>query len=374
MAGVRRVLALCSAAFFIVSLRLPAQAAGGFFSSLSKAEGKAGETIGLTVSYDGSLGEIGAFHAQVLFDPAFAEYQGVSKSVALSNAYTVTQAADGVIDLVYVQKESPVFEAGELFTCRFRIADGSYGEDLQFYCSIRQIVSPDGVELGDEDEQLTLSIAPAPSEEATLLSLIPSAGELVPEFAPNQFEYTLRVPFEVTFLTFTAEAAEGASWKVNRKNLGAGGSDTLFQLTVTAQDGKTKAVYQVTAHREEKESAAGTTTPTPTAATKPTATPKPAAAAATKTPKPTAAPKATKTPKATAEKVESKESETASTPTLIYKSGNDFTFPMVLLLTAVVVGQAIAPAVTEFMREKAFKRKRGKGKTDEADEDEIDDA
>ena len=377
MAGFRRVLALCSAAFLIVSLRLPAQAAGGFFVSLSKEEGRAGEMVGLTLSYDGSLGEVGAFHTQILFDPGLAEYQGVSKSATLSNAYTVTQAADGVIDLVYVQKEqeSPVLEAGDLFTCRFQIADGAYGEDLLFFCSIRQIVSPDGVELGDEDEQLTFSIAPAPSEEASLLSLIPSAGELVPEFSPNRFDYALSVPFEVTSLTFTAEAAEGAEWKVNRKNLGAGGSDTLFLLTVTAQDGKTKAQYQVTAHRGEKASAAETPTPTPkpTAAAKPTAAPKSAAAASTKTPKPTSTPKPTKTPKPTAEQTEPKET-TAETPRLIYQSGNSFTLPMALVLTAVVVGQAVAPAVTEFLREKVFKRKRGAGKTEEADEDEIDDS
>ena len=372
---VRRVLALCFTSLLILALRLPAHAAGGFFVSLSKEEGKAGETIGLTVSYDGSLGEIGAFHAQILFDSGAAEYQGVSKSAALSNAYTVTQAADGVIDLVYVQKESPVFEAGELFTFRFQIADDVYEKELQFYCSILQIVSPDGVDLGDEDEQLTLSIAPAPSEEASLLSLIPSAGELVPAFSPNQFDYALSVPFEVTTLTFTAEAAEGASWKVNRKNLGAGGSDTEFFLTVTAQDGKTKAQYQVTVHREEKAGATETPTPTPkpAAAAKPTATPKPAGVTSTKTPKPTAAPKPTKTPKPAEEKAESKGAP-AETPTLIYQSGNPFTLSMALVLTAVVVGQAIAPAVTELLREKVFKRKRGEEKQSEADEDEIDDS
>ena len=340
MAGFRRIFALCSAAFLVLALRLPARAAGGFFVSLSKEEGGAGEMIGLTVSYDGSLGEIGAFHARILFDPRAAEYRSVSKSAALSDAYTVTQTADGVIDLVYVQKgqETPVSEAGELFTCRFKIADDVYGVDTQFHCSLRQIVSPDGVDLGDLENTLNFSISPAPSEEATLLSLIPSAGELIPDFSPNQFDYSLSVPFEVTSLTFTAEAAEGAEWKVNRKSLGAGGSDTQFVLTVTAEDGKTQAVYRVTAHREEKGSA--TATPKPTATAKPTATPK-AAAASTKTPKPTATPKATKTPKPTATpKNASTETpaEAPAEPTLIYKSGNDFTLPMALLLTAVAPG------------------------------------
>ena len=46
---------------------------------------------------------------------------------------------------------------------------------------------------------------------------------------------------------------EGATYRVNRKNLGAGGSDTLFRITVTAEDGETKNEYQVTVHRQEKE-------------------------------------------------------------------------------------------------------------------------
>ncbi len=53
-------------------------------------------------------------------------------------------------------------------------------------------------------------------------------------------------------MTFTAQPVEGASYRVNRKNLGAGGSDTLFTITVTAEDGETKNLYQVTVYREEK--------------------------------------------------------------------------------------------------------------------------
>ena len=54
-------------------------------------------------------------------------------------------------------------------------------------------------------------------------------------------------------MSFTAQAAEGARFWVNRKNLGSGGSDTLFKITVTAVDEETKLVYEVTVHRNEKE-------------------------------------------------------------------------------------------------------------------------
>ena len=82
--------------------------------------------------------------------------------------------------------------------------------------------------------------------------MTPATGNLTPAFDPEIYQYNLAVPFEVTTMTFTAEAPEGATYRVNRKNLGAGGSDTVFEITVTAADGETRQVYTVTVHRSEK--------------------------------------------------------------------------------------------------------------------------
>lgn len=368
MAEVRRLFALCSAILFVLALRLPVRAAGAFSFSLSAQQGDVGDTVGLSVSYDGSLGKIGAFSVRIAFDPKQADYQSLRKSAQLANAYTVTQKANGLIEFVYVQREEElcVSEAGEMFSFRFRINDDAYGEEVMFRVSVDQVVSPSGADLGDARETLAFSVNPEPSGDAALLSLIPSEGTLSPDFSPNQFNYVLSVPFEVTSMGFSAEAAEGASWKVNRKNLGAGGSDTEFLLTVTAEDGISKAVYRVTVHREEKLTAAATKTPAPTA------TPKAVSTAAAKT---SAAPKATKTPKPTVEpKSEAAEepTEAPAAPTVVYKTGNDVTLPMVLLLTAVVVGQVAAPIVSDLLRGK-FSKKNGKRKENGEDE-EIDDS
>ncbi len=91
------------------------------------------------------------------------------------------------------------------------------------------------------------------SADATLLMLTSEQGELTPAFSPTVFQYRMTVPYEVQQVSFNAEAVEGAAAKVNRKNLGSGGSDTDFLITVTAADGKTKQVYTVTVHRSEKE-------------------------------------------------------------------------------------------------------------------------
>ncbi len=145
------------------------------------------------------------------------------------------------------------------------------------------------VEVYREKEQL--------SQDAALLSLEPDTGSLDPAFSPDVLDYAMTVPYSVTSLTFQATAAEGASWKVNRKNLGAGGSDTEFLFTVTAEDKETKQVYRVMVHREEKVKAtASPSASTNTSASNSIASSTKAAAAATKTPSPTSTPRPSASP------------------------------------------------------------------------------
>ena len=119
---------------------------------------------------------------------------------------------------------------------------------------------------------------PVLSGDAYLVSLLPDTGQLDQPFSPERFDYTMTVPYSVDAVTFQAEPAPGATCRVNRKNLGAGGSDTEFLFTVTAADGKTKQVYTVIVHREEKvpvptqAGTAGEPSPGPTLAPKPAPT------------------------------------------------------------------------------------------------------
>ncbi|MBQ6856810.1 MAG: cadherin-like beta sandwich domain-containing protein, partial [Lachnospiraceae bacterium] len=94
------------------------------------------------------------------------------------------------------------------------------------------------------------------------LVLTPPVGELKPAFDPNIYEYTLEVPFTYQSLEWDAIPCDDAAVRVNRKNLGAGGSTTDFFFTVTASDNKTKAIYTVHVTRLKKGSAtAQQTTP-----------------------------------------------------------------------------------------------------------------
>lgn len=263
-----------------VPLRAQGAEVPAFAFSLSASEGWEGDQADLALSYDGGVGEVGAFFAQIDYDPNAFEYVRVSVSQTLRGAYTSASQEEGRVRFAYTMKsrEECLLSPGELFRCRFRVREGGTLGGSEFTAAVYDVVDPAAQPLNAGTEQtLSYQVLPPPSAEAYLMSLSPSQGALSPDFSPECLEYAMEVPFEVTSLTFSAETAENGTCKVNRKNLGAGGSDTQFLLTVTSEDRKNKSVYRVTVHRLEKPAPSPTASPTP----KPAKTPSPA-----KTPKP----------------------------------------------------------------------------------------
>ena len=281
-------LALC---LLVLPAPAYAQEEPAFHPSLTASEGKDGDVVDLILTYDGSLGEVGAFLAWVEYDAARFEYLRVRESAALQSGVTTTVAFSGRVGTAYTAypHEDALSQPEESLTYRFRLREGADPGEAEFFITVYQIVDLKPQYLGhDTDQALSYQVLEPPSSDASLLDLVPETGELVPSFDPDRLDYHLTVPYEVKQLTFLAEPAAGASCRVNRKNLGAGGSETEFRFTVTAEDGKTKREYRVQVYREEEPEPTPSPSPTP----KPTATPKP-----TKTPKPTATPKPTVTPK-----------------------------------------------------------------------------
>lgn len=291
------VLALC---LLVLPVPAYAQEEPAFHPSLTAGEGKDGDVVDLILTYDGSLGEVGAFLAWVEYDASRFEYLRVRESATLQSGVTTTVAFSGRVGTAYTAypHEDALSQPEESLTYRFRLREGADPGEAEFFVSVYQIVDLKPQYLGhDTDQSLSYQVLEPPSSDASLLDLVPEAGELVPAFSPDRLDYHLTVPYEVKQLTFLAEPAAGASCRVNRKNLGAGGSETEFRFTVTAEDGKTKREYRVQVYREEEPEPTPSPSPTPkpTATPKPTKTPKPTA-----TPKPEATPKPTKTPKPTA--------------------------------------------------------------------------
>ncbi|WP_305116974.1 cadherin-like beta sandwich domain-containing protein [Acutalibacter muris] len=262
-----------------------------------------GEGLEVQVEYDGTYGRVNACVFRVSFEPGLMDFVGTQE---ISGGYLVNTIEGSTLRAVYSSYtdgsglESVSFEfkarkTADITTTRVEV----YVEQVAAQKEVPEI-PPVSVEYEER---------PPASSEAKLLALNPDSGELEPEFSPDITEYEMSVPYSVTEMSFGISASPGARVSVNRRNLGSGGSDTLFRLTVTAEDGVTKQVYTVNVHRGEYIAP----TPKPTATPKPSPTPKPTAVPkaektaepdatpkATKTPKPTATPKAAKTPKPTA--------------------------------------------------------------------------
>ena len=239
----------------VLSLCGVAAQAAGFAPTITAQEGEPDTVIEVSLPYDGSLGEIAAFRASVEYNPEAFEYLRPQYGEAIQKGTVTIAEQTGVVSGVYTaSSKGPFLESGDSITFRFRVLEeapaGSYG----FFVSVFEIASPEPVRLyQDVDVSLSFRVLEPPSSDARLLSLEPDSGTLDPVFHPDCFVYSMTVPYQVDTVTFTAEPVAGALCRVNRKNLGAGGSDTVFTITVTAEDGVTKNLYQIVVHREEEE-------------------------------------------------------------------------------------------------------------------------
>ena len=229
--------------------------AASFSASLSVEEGRPGTPVEARFFYNGTLSGVAALRIRLEYDPEVLRFQEVQYGDQLEKGETATKNEDGVLStVVTLPGEETSLDIGDLLVCSFLVRGDAPLEKTLLRASVFQVVdgNSEPVQEGMETE-LALQVLPPPSTDARLLSLVPETGQLTPAFHPEVLEYRLSVPFEVTSMTFAAQPATGASCRVNRESLGAGGSDTLFRITVTAEDGETQRVYQVTVHRQEKE-------------------------------------------------------------------------------------------------------------------------
>ena len=227
----------------------------GFSVEVTETEVGQGDTLEVDFTYDGTLGPVAAFRTEVQFDPTVLEYIRPQLGDQVAAGTTTTRVTDAAVQSVYTAHDGVTFleNAETALSYQFRVREEASGP-ISLYARLFEAVDPQPSPLPcDVEREWSIALLPPPSGDARLLSLIPENGVLSPAFSPEQLEYTMSVPYEVTSLTFTAEAAEGASFWVNRKNLGSGGETVEFRITVTAEDGKTKQVYTVLVYREEKE-------------------------------------------------------------------------------------------------------------------------
>ena len=239
----------------LFSLWGAAAQAVGFAPALTVEEGRPGGVVEVAFPYDGSLGEVAAFRAQVEYDPTVLEYLRPTYGESVQAGTVTTQNTPGKVASVYTAPAGgPYLAAEDAIIYRFRILESAAPGLATVFASAFELSTPEPAAIPEDvDVSLSFQVLEPPSSDARLLSLVPDHGQLQPAFDPDVFAYTMTVPYEVEAVTFTAEPVPGAACRVNRKNLGSGGSDTLFRITVTAEDGETKNEYHVTVHRQEKE-------------------------------------------------------------------------------------------------------------------------
>lgn len=378
----RRVSVLLFAALFFSLLSVPAAGAdSGFHPEFSKIQGRGGEAVELSIPYSGSQGDIGAFAVEVAYPTESFTYVRAAASSIIRDGYSFTKEEDGLIRSVYVMEQPSLLGQSDTFTYHFQIQENAEPGDNLFSVSVYQVLSPDSESLLGAEERLTFSVLPPLSNEAFLWSLMPDNGALEPEFSPDCFAYTVTVPFSVTSMTFSAEPVEGAVCKVNRKNLGAGGSDTPFVVTVTAEDGKTKTEYHVTVHREEKAPVSqAEVTPKPDK----TASPQKDTSSAekqtvseqsntTSAPVPTATPKPAASSKTAAVTTQSHAAETAAAqtvtrPSVTVRSGDSRVLPVVLTVMCFVFACVVLRPLSKWLVKTEKQEQPDNSETSEEDE------
>ena len=253
-AGLAVLLFICFAALFCTG----AAAETGSVLSIADAPETVRRGSAFRIELAPAHQDLSAFVLFAEYDSADIERAEAEFSGAFDADYTYVSAQEGRIAVVYTAENGRTAPQDGRIVFTFKTKSDALSDTLPVRFTVTDAASGDAQPLLGAPQTLDAEPAfqPAPSSDSALLSLLPPEGKLSPAFDPDIFDYTLEVPYSSTSLVFDAVPAEGASVRVNRKNLGAPGSTVVFEFTVTAADGETKSVYSVAATRLKKEESA----------------------------------------------------------------------------------------------------------------------
>lgn len=210
-----------------------------------------GDTLTVTLAYNGGGVGIGSLDAKFTYNASVFEYLSCTGATANGGA--------GVVTISYYS--SDVVAADTLsITLNFRaLAPG----DGNFKLTTEGMYSDDDTLLGTPSKSVEVTASnPTLSGNANLKSLLPSKGTLSPKFDPNVTEYTISVAHSVTSLSLSATADHsGAKTSISGKNALEVGKNTRV-VTVTAPNGTTKKYTVVITRAAAPSTTTGTNKPT----------------------------------------------------------------------------------------------------------------
>ena len=224
---------------------LPVQAFAAGSASVSGPDVvRAGDTI--TLRFQAGGGIYGG-NGSVSFDSNQLTLQ--SYSASLSAPWTVEFAGNSFV-FYDNSMAAPISGSQTIFQATFQVSS-----DLQPGTNVA--VSFNGITLSDGQSDTgvgtktySVTIAEPLSANANLQSLGSANAQISPAFSADTTEYTASVPFSVSKLEITAEAAHpGAVVTVGNTGLTPGGT-TDVTVTVKAEDGTTK-VYHIKTKRAQ---------------------------------------------------------------------------------------------------------------------------
>ena len=134
--------------------------------------------------YDGSLGEVAAFRAQVEYDPTVLEYLRPTYGESVQAGTVTTQNTPGKVASVYTAPAGgPYLAAEDAIVYRFRILESAVPGLATVFASAFELSTPEPAAIPEDvDVSLSFQVLEPPSSDARLLSLAPDHGQLQPAF------------------------------------------------------------------------------------------------------------------------------------------------------------------------------------------------
>ena len=128
----------------LFSLWGAAAQAAGFAPALTVEEGRPGGVVEVAFPYDGSLGEVAAFRAQVEYDPTVLEYLRPTYGESVQAGTVTTQNTPGKVASVYTAPAGgPYLAAEDAIIYRFRILESAVPGLATVFASAFELSTPE---------------------------------------------------------------------------------------------------------------------------------------------------------------------------------------------------------------------------------------
>ncbi len=202
-----------------------------------------------------NLTTLSTFRININFDDSKLYYKNIKASDLITSGTFKLKESPGSITAIYLESKSGLKLESEKVTSLFEItfsSDENIDYDLiNISASVDFAIDSNyqPANISNSMDQSLIISRPLPAN-SSLQALIPSCGNLVPEFNPDITNYYVDVESDVDSITFDAIPTDDDSIvKINKKKLGKQGSSTEIDITVNASDRSSSTVYCVNVNR-----------------------------------------------------------------------------------------------------------------------------